>query len=127
MLKYIDKDEYKKLLGVTSIPDNFEKYVIEASTYINSKTFNRIDENDLHENVKYATALIIEKIANSEMQKQEVGNLKSQNIEGWSESYSSPEEIEKKLEEDKINIVKTFLWNVIGKDGNPLLYCGVGE
>lgn len=125
MLKYIDKDEYNKLLGVTSIPDNFEQYVIEASTYINSKTFNRIDENDLHENVKYATALIIEKIANSEMQKQEVGNLKSQNIEGWSESYSSPEEIEKKLEEDKINIVKTFLWNVIGKDGQPLLYCGV--
>jgi hypothetical protein len=125
MLKYIDKNEYKELLGVDSIPDNFENYVIDASTYINFRTFNRIDENDLHENVKYATALIIEKIENAEKLKQEVGNLKSQNIEGWSESYSTPEEIEKKLEEDKIKIIKTFLFNVIGKDGQPLLYCGV--
>ena len=60
------------------------------------------------------------------MQKKEVGNLKSQNIEGWSETYSSPEEIDKKLEEDKISIIKKYLSNIIGKDGQPLLYCGVG-
>ena len=122
MLKYINDKDYKELLGVGSIPDNFNKYVIDASVYINSKTFNRIDIED----VKYATALIIEKIADAEMQKKEVGNLKSQNIEGWSETYSSPEEIEKKLEEDKISIIKKYLSNIIGKDGQPLLYCGVG-
>ena len=110
MLKYINDKDYKELLGVSSIPDNFNKYVIDASVYINSKTFNRIDIEDLHENVKYATALIIEKIADAEMQKKEVGNLKSQNIEGWSETYSSPEEIEKKLEEDKISIIKKYYW-----------------
>lgn len=125
MLKYIDDKEYKELLGVDSIPDNFDQYVIIASTYINSKTFNRIDEKDLHENVKFATALIIQEIDKSDNLKKEIDGLKSQNIEGWAESYSTPDEIDKNLEESKIKIIKTFLWNVIGKDGQPLLYCGV--
>ncbi len=125
MLKYITDNEYKELLGTSSIPSNFNKLVIEASTYINSKTYNRIEANNVHENVKYATALIIEKINKAEIQVEEIGNLKSQNIEGWSETYCTPEEIEKKLEEDKWNILKKYLWNVIGSDGQPLLYCGV--
>lgn len=37
MLKYINDKDYKELLGVSSIPDNFNKYVIDASVYINSK------------------------------------------------------------------------------------------
>lgn len=124
MLNYITDTEYKKLIGVDSIPDNFNNLVIEASTYINSKTFNRIDSNDVHENVKYATALIIQKMDEAENQKKEIGNLKSQNIEGWSENYATPEEIDKKLEVDKLKIIKQYLWNVIGKDGQPLLYTG---
>lgn len=125
MLKYITDTEYKELLGVNSIPSNFNNLVIEASTYINLKTHNRIDVNDIHENVKYATALIVNEVSKAESKKEEIGNLKSQNIEGWSETYCTPEEIEKKLEEDKISILKQYLWNVIGSDGQPLLYCGV--
>ena len=34
-------------------------------------------------------------------------------------------EIDKKLEEDKMSLIKKYLWNVIGSDGQPLLYCGV--
>lgn len=125
MLKYIDDKEYQELLGVDSIPNNFNEYAIDASVYINSKTFNRIDENDLHENVKFTTALIIQKIEIAESLKKDLNGLKSQNIEGWSETYSTPEEIDTKLEEDKMRILKKYLWNVIGKDGLPLLYCGV--
>lgn len=125
MLKYITDAEYKKLLGVDSIPNDFNKLVIEASTYINSRTFNRIDINNIPEEVKYVTALIIEKTDEANKKIKNIGNLKSQNIEGWSESYSTPEEIEKDLEEEKIKILRTYLWNVIGSDGQPLLYCGV--
>ena len=125
MLKYITDAEYKELLGVSSIPSNFNDLVIEASTYINSKTRNRIDVNDIHENVKYATALIIEKINKAETKIEEIGNLKSQNIEGWSETYSTPEEIRKDLEVEKLDLLHQYLWNVIGSDGQPLLYCGV--
>lgn len=125
MLKYITDAEYKKLLGVDSIPNDFNKLVIEASTYINSRTFNRIDINNIPEEVKYVTALIIEKTEEANKKIKNIGNLKSQNIEGWSESYSTPEEIEKDLEEEKVKILRTYLWNVIGSDGQPLLYCGV--
>lgn len=125
MLKYIDENEYKKISGTKSIPDNFDKLVIEASSYINMRTFERIDINNIPEQVKYATCLIIDLENKANIQKEEIGNLKSQNIEGWSESYSTPEEIDSKLKIDKEDILKEQLWNVIGKDGNYLLYRGV--
>ena len=45
MLKYITEEDYKKLLGKNSIPNDFNNLVIEASTYINHKTFGRIDKD----------------------------------------------------------------------------------
>ena len=36
MLNYITDTEYKKLIGMDSIPDNFNNLVIVACTYINS-------------------------------------------------------------------------------------------
>ena len=125
MLEYITEADYKKLLGRESVPDNFKNLNIEASAYINHKTFERIDKNNIPEQVKYVTCLIIN-LLNEENQKlSEIGNLKSQNIEGWSESYSTPEEIKTDYEEKKYSTLKKYLWNVIGIDGNPLLYCGV--
>ena len=95
MLKYIDQEEYIKLLGADSIPDNFNRLVIEASSYINIRTFGRIDINNIPEQVKYATCLIIDLINEQNVKLSEIGNLKSQNIEGWSETYSTPDEIKK--------------------------------
>ena len=125
MLKYITEEEYKKLLGKNSIPDNFDNLVIEASNYINYKTFGRIDKNNIPEQVKYVTCLIINLQDEENTKLSEIGNLKSQNIEGWSESYSTPEEIKADYEDKKQKILNQYLWNVIGIDGNPLLYCGV--
>ena len=125
MLKYITEEEYKELLGAESIPDNFNNLVIEASNYINYKTFGRIDENNIPEQVKYVTCLIIDLINEENTKLNEIGNLKSQNIEGWSESYSTPEEIKMDYEDKKQKAINQYLWNVIGADGNPLLYCGV--
>lgn len=125
MLKYIKEEEYKELLGVTSIPDNFNNLVIEASNYINHKTFGRIDENNVPEQVQYVTCLIVDLINEENEKLSKIGNLKSQNIEGWSESYSTPEEVKSDYEDKKYSTLKKYLWNVIGIDGNPLLYCGV--
>lgn len=125
MLKYITEKEYKELLGAESIPDNFNNLVIEASNYINYKTFGRIDENNIPEQVKYVTCLIIDLINEENTKLSEIGNLKSQNIEGWSESYSTPEEIKTDYEDKKYSTLNQYLWNVIGIDGNPLLYSGV--
>ena len=126
MLTYLEnEEEYKKQLGTDNVPKDFKNLNIEASSYINHKTFGRIDENNIPEQVQYATCLIIDLIAEENQKLSEIGNLKSQNIEGWSESYSTPEEIKTDYEEKKYSTLKKYLWNVIDIDGNPLLYCGV--
>ena len=125
MLEYITADEYKKLLGKESVPDNFKQLVIEASNYINYKTFGRVDKDNVPEQVQYVTCLIVDLIDEQNTKLSEIGNLKSQNIEGWSESYSTPEEVKSDYEDKKYSTLRKYLWNVIGIDGNPLLYCGV--
>ena len=125
MLKYIDKMEYQKLLGVESVPNNFENLVIQASSYINRKTFGRINVTLIPEEVKYTTCLIVQMLNEKQLKLNEIKNLKSQNIEGWSETFSTPEEIEKDYEDKMRKVLSDNLWNVIGVDGLPLLYCGV--
>ena len=126
MLKYITEEDYKKLLGKDSIPDNFNNLVIQASSYINYNTHGRIDIDNIPEQVQYATCLIIDLINEENDKLSKIGNLKSQNIEGWSESYSTPEEIKQDYANKKYTVLQEQLWNVIGIDGNPLLYCGMG-
>ena len=125
MLTYITEKEYKELLGKNSIPDNFHKLVIEASNYIHYRTFGRIDKNNIPEQVKYVTCLMIDLLEEQETKLSEIGNLKSQNIEGWSESYATPEEVKTHYDQKMQTILSKYLWNVIGNDGMPLLYCGV--
>ena len=125
MLKYINDEEYVELLGSESIPDNFENLVIKASNYINYNTHGRIDKNNIPEQVKYVTCLIIDLINEEETKISEIGSLKSQNIEGWSESYATPEEIKADYNNKKQSVLKEYLWDEIGTDGLPLLYSGV--
>ena len=125
MLKYITENEYVELLGAESIPNNIENLIVQASNYINYKTFGRIDENNVPEQVKYVTCLIVNLLEEQNTKLSEIGSLKSQNIEGWSESYATPEEIKKDFSQKMQTILSENLWNVIGKDGNTLLYCGV--
>ena len=124
MLKYINKQEYLELLEKRDVPNNFVNLVIEASNYINRNTHNSIDKENISEQVKYVTCLIVNLIQEEQEKLLEIGNLKSQNIEGWSETYATPEEIKKDYSNKKFEILKTFLANEIGVDGLPLLYCG---
>nr|DAW32485.1 MAG TPA: Head Tail Connector Protein [Caudoviricetes sp.] len=126
MLTYLEnEEEYKKQLGTDNVPKDFKNLNIEASAYLNHKTFGRVNKNNVPEEVKYVICLIIDLINEENDKLSKIGNLKSQNIEGWSESYSTPEEIKNDYEEKKYSTLKKYLWNVIGTDGNPLLYCGV--
>lgn len=126
MLQYITEEDYKKLLGKQSIPDNFNNLVVQASSYINHKTFGRIDKDNVPEQVQYATCLVVDLLNEETTQLSNISNLKSQNIEGWSESYATPEEIKFNYENQKQKVLNDYLWDVIGTDGNPLLYRAVG-
>ena len=127
MLTYLeDKEEYIEILGTDNVPNDFKNLNIKASSYINKNTYGRIDINNIPEQVKYSTCLIINLQDEENTKLFEIGNLKSQNIEGWSESYSTPEEIKADYEQQKYQVLSDNLWDVIGIDGNPLLYCGMG-
>ena len=127
MLTYLkDENEYKQILGTDNVPKDFQNLNIRASSYINFNTHGRIDVNNIQEEVKYATCLIINLLDKEDTKISQIGNLKSQNIEGWSESYSTPEEIKADYEQQKYQVLSDNLWDVIGIDGNPLLYCGMG-
>ena len=126
MLTYLkDEEEYKSILGTDNVPNDFKNLNIKASSYINKNTYGRIDKDNVPEQVQYVTCLIIDLINEENDKLSKIGNLKSQNIEGWSESYSTPEEIKTDYEDKKQKVLNQYLWNVIGIDGNPLLYCGV--
>ena len=127
MLTYLkDKEEYKSILGTDNVPNDFKNLNIKASSYINKNTYGRIDKDNVPEQVQYVTCLIIDLINEENDKLSKIGNLKSQNIEGWSESYSTPEEIKADYEQQKYQVLSDNLWDVIGIDGNPLPYCGMG-
>lgn len=125
MLTFITDNEYIELLDADSIPDNFNQLNIEASSYIEKMTYGRINKSNIPEQVKYATCLMINLLQEENTKLIETGNLSSQNIEGWSETYLSPEEVKKNYENQKQGILNTYLWNVAGIDGKPLIYKGV--
>lgn len=124
MLEYVTNKEYFELLG-QSVPDNFKKLVIEASEYINHNTFGRIDKNNVPEKVKYVTCLIVDNLKIKESKINEIQNLKSESVEGWSKTYATPEEIKREFDNKNYEILRQYLWDVIGNDGKPLLYMGV--
>ena len=126
MLTYLkDENEYKQILGTDNVPKDFQNLNIRASSYINFNTHGRIDVNNIQEEVKYATCLIINLLDKEDTKISQIGNLKSQNIEGWSESYMTADEIKQEYSNKKYTVLQEQLWNVIGIDGNPLLYSGV--
>lgn len=125
MLQYVTENEYRNILQAKDIPDDFNNLSIEASNYINHKTFGRVDKDDVPEQVKYVTCLIIDLLNEENTKLSKIGNLKSQNIEGWSESYMTADEIKQEYSNKKYTVLQEQLWNLIGIDGNPLLYSGV--
>lgn len=125
MLTFVTDGEFIELLDADSIPDNFNQLNIEASSYIEKQTLGKINKSNIPEQVKYATCLMINLLQEESEKLNEQSNLSSQNIEGWSETYLSPEETKKNYENQKQGILNTYLWNVAGIDGTPLLYKGV--
>ena len=125
MLTYITETEYKELSGTDSIPDNFNQLNIEASTLINYKTQGRINQNNIPEQVKYATCLVINLVNEKKAKISEIGNLKSQNIEGWSETYTTPDEIEKDFNTEVDELLEQYLFGLVSENGLPYLYKGV--
>lgn len=127
MLKYVKKEEYLKLTGAESVPADFNKLAIEASNYINMQTFGRVDPKNVQEQVKYVTCLIIDLLDRKNCELDEIGTLKSQNIEGWSEAYATPDEIRNNYVNAMRNTLRIYLSDVKAADGRSILCRGVSR
>ena len=122
MLELITQKEYVELTGAPNVPNNFRQLNYEASAYVNKMTFNRI--NTPSDAVKYCVCLIIDLLVQEKLDVAEVGNLKSENVDGWSRSYATQDEVRKTYEDKKYDILKLYLINELDNNNTPLLYRG---
>ena len=118
MLKFVTDEEYQELLGAESIPDNFDNLVIEASYTINKNYI----VGDLSEEIKYATCKLIELFDKYNVQSSQIGNLKETNIEGWSETYKTDEELTINLNNEVEKILSLYLSNIPKRTKGVILY-----
>ena len=58
------------------MPKDFNNLNIQTSKYINKNTHGRIDKNNIPEQVKYVTCLIIDLIQEKNIKLSKIGNLK---------------------------------------------------
>ena len=124
MLKFITKSEYVDIMN-TDAPKNFDELAIEATAYINKYTHNRIDPSNVSETVKFVTCKLIGLLNTEHSEINGVSNVKSENVDGWSRSYSTAAELRGEYENQKRALLLLYLNGEIGKDGMPLLYAGV--
>jgi len=73
LTKLVSYEYYTKTYGGSSIPESsFESIIIEASSKVNHYTFNRINNDNLSEQIKNTTCEIAELLFN---QKQLIANI----------------------------------------------------
>ncbi|EOY7191127.1 hypothetical protein MXT65_17715 [Clostridioides difficile] len=110
MNMYIDYEFYNALGG--EIPqDEFNKYAIRATKYIDYNTFNRIEE--VTEEIKIATCEIADLIYKSSLEGDK--EIQSESIGSHSVTYSANN---KTIEQKAYDILKMYL-------DSDLLYRGV--
>lgn len=90
MVSYIDLEYYQNFFSDISVPyDSFERIAREASLFVREITFNRIDEENIIEEVKDAVCAVCEVIYKEEKELENTNGreIKSENTDGYSVTY----------------------------------------
>lgn len=124
MVEYIKYDYYTGTYKGTVPYNKFDILLIRASSYIKGRTFSRININNIPEEVKYTTCLIIDKIYEYDNKIRQVGVKKSESVGKVSITYADREALNKELKEELNEIINTYLIDVVNEKGIPLLYRG---
>lgn len=95
---------------------SFKRLSIEASAYIKRNTYNKIDENNIPDEVKLCTCSLADKLKKYEKKKGKV----SESVGSWSVNYQNSAEDENELYEVLVN----FLLSVKDDKGESILYRG---
>ena len=95
---------------------SFKRLSIEASADIKMNTYNKIDENNIPDEVKLCTCSLADKLKKYEKKKGKV----SESVGSWSVNYQNSAEDENELYEVLVN----FLLSVKDDKGESILYRG---
>lgn len=128
--QYLTYDEYRDL-GGTLAETSFNLLEFEARRQIDIRTFNRLKNiEDIPQEVKLCEFNLINSIdayASAINETANNGNVRSENTDGYSVSYSSPSEISdivKSKNAEFEDTIKTYLLGII-INGEHIMYCGV--
>lgn len=130
--QYLTYQEYTALGGTLNLmPFNLLEF--EARRQIDLRTFNRlVGQQDIPQEVKVCVYNLINEIngyRNTTTTISSSGNIAGENIDGYSISYVTPNQISdivKSKQDDITDIVRTYLLNVIYNEEH-LMYVGADE
>ncbi|MCF0125459.1 MAG: hypothetical protein HUJ68_06865 [Clostridia bacterium] len=103
-------------MGGNMPESSFNRLSIEASAYIKRNTHNRINENNIPDEVKLCTCSLADKMKKYEKKKGKV----SESVGSWSVNYQNNSEDENELYDVLVN----FLLYVKDEKGESVLYRG---
>ena len=128
--QYLTYEEYRaldKALGGTLDLSSFNLLEFEARRKIDTRTFNRlVGIKDIPQEVKICEYKLINSI-NEYIATLNKGNISSENIDGYSVSYITGNQVEEAINsrnKELDDIITTYLSFVI-VNGQHLLYCGL--
>lgn len=129
--QYLTYREYKDLGGTLQEDPSFNLLEFEARRIIDVRTFNRLkDSTNIPNEVKLCVFDLINSLdsfSKSINGTTSNGNIASENIDGYSVSYVTSNQIKEIVEsrnKELGNIVSTYLLGVV-YNGEHLMYCGV--
>ena len=126
--QYLTYAEYQELGGsaIGEMPFNLLEF--EARRQINIRTFNRLDSEDIPQEVKLCVYALINGLSDfATASSNASGNIASENTDGYSISYITANQISDivKSKQSQIDdIVRTYLLGIIYHNEH-LMYCGV--
>ena len=126
--QYLTYAEYQELGGsaIGKMPFNLLEY--EARKLIDARTFNRLkNQKEVLQDVKLCEYELINKINSYLKVSNEIGNVASENTDGYSVSYITTDRISdivKSKKNDLDDVIYTYLINVV-VDNEHIMYVGV--
>ena len=126
--QYLTYAEYQELGGsaIGEMPFNLLEF--EARRMIDIKTFNRLkDATEILQEVKLCEYELINKIQSYMNTSSTLGNVASENTDGYSISYVTADRISEVVNSKKSeldDIIRTYLLTVV-YNNEHLMYCGV--
>ena len=126
--QYLTYAEYQELGGSAIGEKPFNLLEFEARKLIDQRTFNRLkNQSEILQDVKLCEYELINKINSYLKVSETLGNVASENIDGYSVNYVSADkvsEVVKSKKNDLDDTIRTYLVGII-VDNQHIMYVGV--